>query len=101
MATTPLSDPSDVVRWGRRPSNGTEGDIMRYHLCDVCKADHDWHRHYDGEIDQPAESCPIIMDALCGDHSYPNPDGPPEWGQDDGGRWFCKGFAPCPCKVPR
>jgi hypothetical protein len=94
-------EPSGKVTWGQRPSNGTEGDIQRGQTCDFCMADHEWHLHYDNERNQPAESCPIIMDAMVGEHSYPAEDGPPEWGQDERGHWYCKEFRPCPCRVPR
>ena len=64
------------LRPGYRPANGTEGDLHRSTTCDYCTIDHDggWH-----EPDNAGESCPIIMDAMFGDHSYPNPQGPPQW----------------------
>lgn len=98
-----ISEPVQI-EWGLRPSNGTEGSMQESDTCGHCMADHDWHRYYDqgerGE-DQPDESCPIIMDALSGEHSYPNEDGPPEWGYGSDGRWYCKEYKPCPCKAPR
>lgn len=83
-----------TVLVGRRPANGTEGDSMRARCCDRCTRDHEWH------TTQTGDSCPIIMDALVGDHSYPNPDGPPEWSIDlDTFRWSCSAFVgPCPCQ---
>lgn len=80
---------------GYRPSNGTAGDFFRAQTCDRCVRDHDWH----GDPDYGGESCPIIMDALIGEHAYPNEDGPPQWHHDyDTGRSWCDEFAgPCDC----
>ena len=81
-------------RFGQRPCNGTEGDHQRAQTCNRCVKDHGWH---DGE---PADmqSCPIILDALAGEHSYPNPDGPPQWWHDmETGEWGCTEFEPCEC----
>jgi hypothetical protein len=73
------------------------GDLMRAQLCDRCTVDHDggWHQ----PDNDSGDSCPIIMDGMFGEHSYPNPHGPPEWGYDlDTGIWQCKGFTgPCAC----
>lgn len=82
-------------RYGFRPSNGTEGDIMRSYTCDRCVKDHDWHLDQDFRGD----SCPIIMDALSGEHSYPNDDGPPQWWVDsDEHQYGCTEFeGPCLC----
>lgn len=87
-----------TMEFGRRPSNGTEGDFQRAQTCARCTVDHDggWH----DVVCEGDESCPIIFDALVGDHSYPNPEGPPEWGNDlETGEWVCTGFkGPCACK---
>ena len=84
-------------RYGFRPSNGTEGDIMRSYTCARCVRDHDdgWHSppHFEG-----VASCPIIMDALSGEHSYPNPEGPPQWWRGGPELYGCTEFeGPCPC----
>jgi hypothetical protein len=85
-----------AIVYGIRPANGTDGMYQRAQTCDRCTVDHDggWH---DGRDD--GESCPIIYDALIGEHSYPNEEGPPEWGTDfDTGQWVCTKFVgPCPC----
>lgn len=60
-----------------RPANGTDGDFFRAQTCDRCVKDHHWHGEAEG-----GDSCPIIMDALSGEHSYPNPSGPPQWLHD-------------------
>jgi hypothetical protein len=84
--------------YGFRPSNGTEGDIMRAKTCDTCVKDHAWHH---GEPDPWVDSCPIVMDALCGEHSYPNPDGPPQWWHVYGtGEYGCTEYqGPCECEA--
>lgn len=78
---------------GYRPSNGTEGLIFWAHTCDRCSRDHQWHSTETGD------SCPIIMDALAGEHAYPNEDGPPQWWRDgETGETGCSEFeGPCPC----
>lgn len=85
-----------TITYGVRPSNGTAGDCQRSWTCARCTVDHGggWHDGAEGE------SCPIIMDALCGEHSYPNPEGPPQWGHDyDTGEWVCTEFqGPCSCE---
>lgn len=83
--------------YGNRPSNGTEGDYQRAQTCNRCTVDHDggWH----DEVTEGDDSCPIILSALVGEHSYPNPEGPPEWGHDlETGEWVCTAFkGPCAC----
>ena len=81
-----------TIEWGVRPSNGTMGDMMRAQTCDQCTVDHGWHVHLGGKADQPDESCPIMLEGLCG-------ESPKEWGHDyDTGRWVCGGFeGPCRC----
>lgn len=88
------------VEWGRRPSNGTEGDIQRSWTCASCTIDHD-HGWHSPDADDTIGSCPILDDALFGEHSYPNPEGPPEWGQDRrSGRWVCSSYrGPCSCEA--
>ena len=82
-----------MKRFGQRPCNGTEGDNQRYQTCDRCVKDHAWHGPDEGD-----DSCPIILDALAGEHSYPNPDGPPQWWNDEEtGEWGCTEFEPCEC----
>jgi len=98
MTANTGSDRPTEWKPGYRPSNGTEGDIFRFNTCDRCIHDHSWHTP-PFEAD---ESCPIIMDALAGEHSYPNPLGPPQWE----GRWMpegwqearCTEFKPCECR---
>lgn len=86
----------ESTRWGVRPSNGTEGDIQRADTCDRCVIDHAYGWH-DGREDGP--SCPIIIDALVGEHSYPSEDGPPQWGQTPDGEFVCANFiGPCACE---
>lgn len=87
-----------AMTYGNRPSNGTEGDIMRAQLCDRCTVDHDGGWHTPPDYEGP-ESCPIIIDSIVGEHSYPNEQGPPQWGYDpDTGEWVCTEFTgPCPC----
>lgn len=85
------------MRYGCRPSNGTEGDIQRSQTCAICTVDHDggWHDDRDD-----GDSCPILMSALFGEHSYGSGSyGPPEWGNDlDTGEWVCTAFkGPCAC----
>jgi hypothetical protein len=95
---------SDDWTPGYRPSNGTEGHIFSAQWCSNCTIDHDggWHvPDADG-----GDSCPILMDALAGEHSYPNPEGPPQW-QDRGGygrghETRCTEFqGPCSCPHAR
>ena len=79
-----------------RPSNGTEGDYFSAQTCHGCIKDHKWHKpNYSG-----GDSCPIIMDALSGEHSYPNEMGPPQWHHNyTTGRSWCDDFeGPCECK---
>lgn len=87
---------SDEMIWNYRPSNGTEGDMMRQQLCDRCTADHagGWHDNPDDGVD----SCEIILSAIAGPHSYPNP-GPPQWGHNyETGESRCTAFVgPCSC----
>lgn len=80
-----------------RPSNGTEGDYFNAQTCHRCIRDHAWHIPPDFAGN---ESCPIIMDALFGEHSYPNEKGPPQWSHDpDTGESWCSEFTgPCPCE---
>lgn len=95
MAAATMGDPPVNIRDGYRPSNGTEGAYFREQTCDRCAVDHAWHIP---PYEAP-ESCPILMDSLCGEHSYPSPDGPPQWHHDDSdGRSWCDGFVgPCEC----
>lgn len=83
------------IRWGVRPSNGTDGEYQREDTCYHCVKDHDWH----GDADGTADSCPIILDSLAGEHSYPNPEGPPQWGRDEAtGTYVCREYeGPCSC----
>jgi len=96
--TPPPTDNPDI-EWGQRPNNGTEGDIQRSYTCDRCQVDHPWHRFNAGLREQPDASCRIIMDALVGEHAYPNEEGPPEWGRNSvTGEWVCAKFkGPCRC----
>jgi hypothetical protein len=77
-----------------RASNGTGHELFRYQTCDRCVKDHKWHLP-----DADGDSCPIIMDALIGEHAYPNELGPPQWHHDtDTGRSWCDEFeGPCDC----
>lgn len=95
MART--SEAREATRWGVRPSNGTEGDIQRADTCDRCVIDHAYGWHGDAE---EGPSCPIILDALVGEHSYPNEEGPPQWGQKPTGEFVCSNFiGPCACET--
>lgn len=87
-----------TMEFGVRPSNGTMGDLMRAQCCDRCTVDHDGGWHTAPDFEGP-ESCPVFLDALVGEHSYPAEQGPPEWGYDlDTGEWVCTKFAgPCAC----
>jgi hypothetical protein len=85
---------------GYRPANGTEGDIFSSQWCRRCTVDHDqgWH----DPARQDGDSCPILMDALVGDHSYPSPEGPPQWEERGafgaGHETRCTAFqGPCQC----
>ncbi len=85
-----MSEPKVTTNY--RPSNGTEGCMMRAQTCDRCEVDHDWHRHNAGMQDQPDESCPILMRALIGDEPVP------EWSRNwDEGTYACTGFVRCNC----
>lgn len=79
-----------------RPANGTDGEFFREQTCYRCVKDHAWHVP-PFEAD---ESCPIIMDALCGEHSYPNEQGPPQWSHSyETGESRCSEFVgPCGCE---
>jgi hypothetical protein len=92
---TPNADSGRVIWRNYRPANGTEGEYMRAQTCGCCERDHAWHEN----PDDGGDSCPILMDGLFGEHSYPNPDGPPEWSYSpDTGEYFCSGFeGPCVC----
>lgn len=88
-----------TMRFGNRPSNGTEGDYQRAQTCARCTVDHvgGWH----DDIGPQDDSCPILTAALIGEHSYgTDSPGPPEWGCDlDTGEWVCTAFeGPCSCK---
>lgn len=78
-----------------RPGNGTEGDAFNAQCCERCVKDHDWH----GPGESTTDSCPIIMDSLSGEHSYPNELGPPQWSHDySTGESRCSEFdGPCAC----
>lgn len=89
---------------GYRPSNGTEGDIFNSQWCHNCTVDHDggWH----DPDRQDGDSCPILMNALVGENSYPNEMGPPEWqhrgGYGRGSETRCTEFqGPCSCEYAR
>ena len=96
-----MSEPPDSLptepKWtlNYRPSNGTEGDYFNMQCCHRCVKDHDWHV----EPYQAGDSCPIILDALAGEHSYPNEDGPPQWSHNyETGESRCSEFeGPCAC----
>jgi hypothetical protein len=83
---------------GYRPSNGTEGDYFRWDTCNVCKHDHEWHVYDDVNGPEPDDSCPIMMSSIAGEHSYPNPAGPPEWQENiRTGETRCTKFERCEC----
>lgn len=83
------------IRFNFRPSNGTEGEIFRRYTCDHCVHDHAWHN---GEPEPWVDSCPIILDGLFGEHSYPNPDGPPQWFAGGPEHYGCTEYeGPCEC----
>ena len=92
------------MKTGFRPSNGTEGELFRRDTCWRCQIDHDdgWHTDpWEGY-----QSCQIVLSALAGEFSYPNPEGPPEWWTDNtypnvGASWGCTKFVgPCECDQP-
>lgn len=80
-----------------RPNNGTDGDCFNAQCCDRCMKDHAWHADWP---DAP-DSCPIIMDALSGEHAYPNELGPPQWSHNyETGESRCSEFeGPCDCEL--
>jgi hypothetical protein len=87
-----------TITFGWRPANGTEGAYQRAQTCAQCTVDHDGGWHDDSG---DGDSCPIIMAAMFGEHSYgTDSPGPPEWGHDlDTGVWVCTAFAgPCSCE---
>lgn len=98
------TEKGDEWEQGYRPANGTEGDIFSAQWCHNCAVDHagGWHEDpWDGD-----ESCPILMDALAGEHSYPNEQGPPQWehrgGYGRGSETRCTAFqGPCLCPHAR